>query len=248
MSLLRQSLRCMGMAVVVRRQCHQASSSLLSLGHRSLRQGAVTPSSVSTMSTMAPSSQVSSSSTNTNPPELLTLYQYAICPYCNIAKALLNYTKTKFTIQEVNPLTKKELKHLPDPTYRKVPILLVQSTTNHTTDNNSNLQEEKAKPQQQQINGSESIVDHILSTITTTTTMSDTLDTTSASSQQWTQFARDELAPLLYPNLCNTLANSYAAFGYVHGIHSPFTMTQRYAIQMIGSVAMYLAASKVKSK
>ena len=40
----------------------------------------------------------------------------------------MNYTNTKFTIKEVNPLTKMELNNLPDPTYRKVPILLVKQS------------------------------------------------------------------------------------------------------------------------
>ncbi len=167
-------------------------------------------------------STVSTSNVEKKFDSCLTLYQYAICPYCNIAKAILNYTKTPFQLKEVNPLTKKELKSLPDTEYRKVPILLV-----------------KTESDIQQINGSESIVNHFLST--------SEIDTTSISSQKWTAFARDDLAPLLYPNLCNTLGNSYAAFGYVHSVNSPFTLVERYSIQIFGSVAMYLAASKIKS-
>jgi glutaredoxin len=66
----------------------------------------------------------------------LTLYLYTICPYCNIAKAVLNCTNTKFTIQEVNPLTKEELKNLPDPTYGKVPILLAQQSNGKNGEQN----------------------------------------------------------------------------------------------------------------
>ena len=77
-----------------------------------------------------------STSASTPPHPALTLYLYTICPYCNIAKAVLNCTNTKFTIQEVNPLTKEELKNLPDPTYGKVPILLAQQSTGKNGEQN----------------------------------------------------------------------------------------------------------------
>jgi microsomal prostaglandin-E synthase 2 len=60
-------------------------------------------------------------------------------------------------------------------------------------------------------------------------------------------FAKQDLTPLLYPNMYNTLGNSYRAFGYVHGVDS-FSTTQKMLIQTIGSFAMYMAASKIKSK
>jgi len=40
----------------------------------------------------------------------VTLYQYAICPFCNKAKALLSYAGIDYEAVEVNPLTKAELK------------------------------------------------------------------------------------------------------------------------------------------
>jgi microsomal prostaglandin-E synthase 2 len=152
---------------------------------------------------------------------ITTLYQYAICPYCNISKALLHYTGTPYNAVEVNPLTKAELKSLPDQDYKKVPIMLQSDRTT-------------------QINGSKEIASLILAT-------NPTIDSSSESALQWTAFARDDLAPLLYPNLCNSLSSSYHAFGYVHSTPS-FSISQRYSIQFLGSIAMYLAASKIKQK
>lgn len=159
------------------------------------------------------------SSSSSDPPA--TLYQYAICPYCNISKALLHYTQTPYEAVEVNPLNKAELKSLPDATYKKVPILF------------------RGK-EQHQINGSEEIVESIL-------LEHPSIDSSSDSAIKWTAFARDDLAPLLYPNLCNSLGNAYQAFGYVHSTPS-FSMAQRYSIQFLGSIAMYFAASKIKKK
>ncbi len=40
----------------------------------------------------------------------VTLYQYDPCPYCNKARAYLDYCKVPYTLVEVNPLTKAEIK------------------------------------------------------------------------------------------------------------------------------------------
>ena len=67
----------------------------------------------------------------------------------------------------------------------------------------------------------------------------------SPSAIQWTEFAKDELGALLYPNICRTLSDSYQAFGYVDNIPT-FSAFNRMAIRGLGSLAMYLAASKIK--
>lgn len=40
----------------------------------------------------------------------IQLYQYAICPFCNRVKALLDYSGLPYKTVEVNPLTKAEIK------------------------------------------------------------------------------------------------------------------------------------------
>ena len=57
----------------------------------------------------APSTATQASSDDQQPPSV-TLYQYAICPFCSINKALLSYNNTPYEKVEVNPLTKAELK------------------------------------------------------------------------------------------------------------------------------------------
>jgi hypothetical protein len=69
---------------------------------------------------------------------------------------------------------------------------------------------------------------------------------TSPSSAQWVSFSDDELAPLLYPNMCRSIGDAYAAFGYVQNV-SEFTQSQKFAIRSVGSLAMFIAASRVKS-
>ena len=62
----------------------------------------------------------------------------------------------------------------------------------------------------------------------------------------WISFTNDKLAALLYPNICRTLADSYAASEYVNQVDS-FGWFQKQSIRAIGSLAMFMAASKVKS-
>mmetsp|Transcript_14576 Transcript_14576/g.21510 ORF Transcript_14576/g.21510 Transcript_14576/m.21510 type:complete len:316 (+) Transcript_14576:128-1075(+) len=172
---------------------------------------------------------------STSVPLSVTLYQYAICPFCNRAKVFLSYASQSYDIVEVNPLTKAELKPWSGD-YKKVPIAKINSA---------------------QINGSKEII-HALAnepsirsaidtrhTNSQMTTMDDFIHGTSA--KQWTEFADDDLAGLLYPNICRTLVDSYAAFGYVKDVPT-FSTLQKLSIQGIGSVAMYIAASKIKSK
>lgn len=69
----------------------------------------------------------------------------------------------------------------------------------------------------------------------------------STSSKKWVKFAQDDLASLLYPNICRTWGDSYQAFEYIQQVDT-FSTFQKMAIQNIGSLAMYFAASKIKCK
>lgn len=40
----------------------------------------------------------------------IKLYQYHICPFCNITKSAMSYANLDYKVVEVNPLTKAELK------------------------------------------------------------------------------------------------------------------------------------------
>ena len=169
----------------------------------------------------------------------IKLYQYHICPFCNITKSVLSYAKLDYEKVEVNPLTKQELKPWSGD-YKKVPIAIIG---------------------EEQVNGSEKIIEALLNTPYVQeyleTRWNNDDDTTakmtlqqfqhSENSLKWMRYAVDDLAGLLYPNICGTLSDSYDAFSYVKSVDS-FTGGQKLSIQFLGSLAMYFAASKVKSK
>jgi len=173
----------------------------------------------------------------------IKLYQYHICPFCNITKSVLSHSKLDYEKVEVNPLTKQELKQLSGD-YKKVPIAVID---------------------EEQVNGSENIIDALLNTqyvqqclqsrwndetnnqVATTAAMTIQQFQNSENSQKWMRYAVDDLAALLYPNICGSLGDSYDAFSYVKNVDS-FTAGQKLSIQLLGSLAMYFAASRVKSK
>ena len=161
------------------------------------------------------------------------LYQYKICPFSNIAKVLLSYQMIPFQSIEVNPLTKAELGF--SEKYRKVPIVTILDSASTTP----------AATAVQQLNGTEEILSH---NHLIANNKNDDNFASSDSSIRWQDFARTKLAPLLYPNICRTLGNSFQAFDYVHSDSNSFSAVQRYSIQYVGSVAMYFAASKIKQK
>ena len=159
----------------------------------------------------------------------VVLYQYKICPFCNIAKSVMSYTSVEYKAIEVNPLTKAELKDF-SKDYRKVPIATLDG---------------------EQLNGSDVIVEKLLEHPAVASNLKARLQKTSLEqfskaedSKKWLDFARDDLAALLYPNICRTWGDSYKAFAYVND--ASFSPFQKFAIQNVGSLAMYFAASKIK--
>lgn len=186
-----------------------------------------------------PAARTFSAASTGQAPEI-KLYQYHICPFCNITKSVLSYAKLDYEKVEVNPLTKQELKPWAGD-YKKVPIAVID---------------------EEQVNGSEQIIDALLSTPYVQQYLQNRWNDESSdkgdimtmqqfqnseNSQKWMRYAVDDLAALLYPNICGTLGDSYDAFSYVKSVES-FTAGQKMSIQMLGSLAMYFAASRVKSK
>ncbi len=55
--------------------------------------------------------------------DTLTLYQFALCPFCHKVRAGLELKGLAYEVVEVNPMTKKELPALPAGAPNKVPVL-----------------------------------------------------------------------------------------------------------------------------
>uniref|UniRef100_A0A7S1CY25 GST N-terminal domain-containing protein n=1 Tax=Cyclophora tenuis TaxID=216820 RepID=A0A7S1CY25_CYCTE len=164
-------------------------------------------------------------------PPSVTLYQYAICPFCNKVKALLNHVGLHHEIVEVNPLTKSEL---PKGDYRKVPIALVDEQAVLGSDAIISALLEHRHVQEQLLN----------------TRWKDADNMTLEAFQQdtkWLDFATNQLATLMYPNICRSVSDAYRSFDYVSDVPT-WSAFQKFSIRGVGSIAMYMAASRVKKK
>lgn len=163
------------------------------------------------------------SKTSTEPLNI-TLYQYATCPFCNRVKSYLDYVQLDYSVVEVNPMNKKELKPL---NQTQVPVAVV----NHTTIANSTTIIEQIHAM---------LDPKTLALLVNDEFMSDT-------SQKWSKWSEDHLAVVLYPNITRTLADSWAAFGYVSEAKEWSTI-EKVMNRTIGPVAMYLVRNKIKQK
>ena len=81
------------------------------------------------LSTAAAAAATGSSPSTSGP---IRIYQYAICPFCNKIKSLLDLYQVPYEAVDVNPLTKKEIKFSPD--YRKVPIVVLGQAEEQVND------------------------------------------------------------------------------------------------------------------
>ena len=135
--------------------------------------------------------------------------------------------------------------------YRKVPIAVIDG---------------------QQINGSDEIVSTLLNkdfvkdalekkwNQTPDMTLSIFINGTSSTSvsslssdkpttvQYWTTEFANDLAAILYPNIAATWSDSYQMFRYVDEKPNSFSYLDKFLIRNVGSLAMTMAASKIKSR
>ena len=161
------------------------------------------------------------------------LYQYAICPFCNRVKAVLDFATIPYETTEVNPLTKSEIKPWKKQ-HNKVPIAVIDGNP---------------------VFESDVIIGTLLGLSPVEKALEDRLGDhmtveifrNGPSAKQWTDFATNKLAVLLYPNICRSWGESYRAFEYVNRTPT-FGFFQRILIQNVGSLAMYMAASKIKKR
>ena len=148
----------------------------------------------------------------------VTLYQFQTCPFCNRVKAYLDYNKLKYSVVEVNPLTKKEVKFSGS---KSVPIATVGDKI---------------------IRDSANIIDHLRMS-----NPNDTLSFSPEDDEKWMTWSEKKLSVLLYPNITRTFGESWQAFAYVGGVQS-WSWIQRLSNRVLGPVAMFLVNGKIKKK
>eukprot|EP00177_Eucheuma_denticulatum_P007434 GFKZ01013531.1.p1 GENE.GFKZ01013531.1~~GFKZ01013531.1.p1 ORF type:complete len:319 (+),score=48.14 GFKZ01013531.1:239-1195(+) len=149
----------------------------------------------------------------------IVLYQYEVCPFCNKVRAYLDYHGIAYSVIEVDPLRKTELKNLPDTQYRKVPIALING---------------------EQVNGSAAVIDAVCAATGTSKRPSD-------KERDWLKWLDDTLIHFIAPNIYRTPSESLQTFQYITD-NAKFSAWQRGTIRYSGAAAMYMVGRKLKKK
>eukprot|EP00752_Nemacystus_decipiens_P001555 g1522.t1 len=194
--------------------------------HRQLAAGAIPGCSAASASTAAAPAPAAEGGGRNLEGEDITVYQYKICPFCNKLKVVMDFLGIPYSVTEVNPLTKKEIKFSED--YRKVPIVRMGGEL---------------------FKDSPVIIDELIARLRETKVMSDEEHAVFCSSdaKKWAEWADKQLAVLLFPNLTRNFSESYQAFSYVNDVET-FSMMDKVSNQLIGSTAMWAAQGKIKKK
>lgn len=151
----------------------------------------------------------------------ITLYQYKICPFCNRAKAYMDYNRIPYKSVEVNPLTKQEIsfsQHKP----KKVPIAIMKDEI---------------------VPNSNSIVYRLQEDMKDLTDIAPMPEDT----VKWMDWSEQKLAVLLYPNITKTFNESWEAFAYTADVES-WSALSRWSNRLLGPLAMSFANGKIKAK
>jgi len=161
----------------------------------------------------------------------IRIYQYAICPFCNKIKSLLDLYEVPYETVDVNPLTKKEIKFSPD--YRKVPISVLSTPEGG----------------EEQVNDSPIIAATLLDRLEASGAIptAEAAHFRSPAALEWAAWSDKELAVLLFPNITRSFSESYQAFGYVQDVPH-FSLLDKASNQLIGAFAMWMAQGKIKKK
>lgn len=155
----------------------------------------------------------------------LVLYQYQTCPFCNKVRAYLDSINIPYTVVEVNPLTKAQLKFSQE--YKKVPVLTIDSI---------------------QLNDSTQIITTINNYIQQLKQQSNNNINSNSSESEWRDWVDNSLLPLTAPNLYRNWSESLESFSYINE-QSEFPKSTQLANKYIGAAVMYLLSKyKLKKK
>jgi microsomal prostaglandin-E synthase 2 len=181
----------------------------------------------SSSSSSTPTPTPTTTTTTTTPNNVVelpsvTIYQYAICPFCCKVKAVLDYLQVPYTTVEVDPMSKAQIKFSKDG-YRKVPISVVDGT---------------------QVNDSKAIVDDVLTRIEAAAATRPelaarlaALNAHSSDAEKWHEWVNTKLATLLFPNICRNAGEAMEAFGYVNDVKE-WPWHRRAVLHVAGGLAM----------
>lgn len=193
----------------------------------------------------------------------LTLYQYKTCPFCSKVRAFLDYHGLPYEIVEVNPVMRQEIKWS---TYRKVPILMVDSDLQlndssviisclktYLINNEKSVSDVlRCYPELKSKNDSGKEVTEYSNKYWLMLSEDETMAVYPAKGMQkeemkWRQWADDWLVHLISPNVYRTTTEALASFDYIvrEGKFGPY---EGFFAKYVGAAAMFLISKRLKNR
>ncbi|XP_015186557.1 PREDICTED: prostaglandin E synthase 2 isoform X2 [Polistes dominula] len=197
----------------------------------------------------------------------LTLFQYQTCPFCCKVRTFLDYYGISYDVVEVDPVLRKEISWS---SYRKVPILLVQTKDGYQPLNDSSMiisllssymrdqsqnvselvefypnigmHDDKGKFKYEIMNKYFLMYNQMPKNVTLNTIVEE---------RKWRQWADDVLVHTLSPNVYRTLNESYETFEWFSEVgqwKEYFPTWERILIVNVGACAMWLIGKRLKKR
>mmetsp|Transcript_14295 Transcript_14295/g.21606 ORF Transcript_14295/g.21606 Transcript_14295/m.21606 type:complete len:345 (-) Transcript_14295:34-1068(-) len=152
----------------------------------------------------------------------ITIYQYQVCPFCCKVRAFLDYHNIPYTIVEVNPMTKAEIKSLDTP-YKKVPVVICNGV---------------------QLNDSSVIVTTLAQVLAK---INGTDYPFEKSEESWRRYVDEVFVRRIPPNIYRSFSEAMKSFEYISE-KNEFSLGQKYFSIYGGSLVMWGVSKKLKQK
>lgn len=189
---------------------------------------------IGAIGTMAATSTAAVSYADSEKVEDVTLYQYAVCPFCNKVRAALDYYNVPYKIVEVNPLTKTEIKWS---TYKKVPIV---SLSGDSYTNSSDIMIQIKKQYDGDVSSKKGYFFGSMGKAAR--------EAAEKEEAKWLKWVDDKLVHYLPPNIYRNRKEAMQAFEYITK-EGNFGFWESEAARYFGAGAMYfLTHYKLKKK
>lgn len=194
----------------------------------------------------------------------IKLYQYQTCPFCSKARSFFLANNIPFEVEEVHPITKKEIKFS---NYKKVPIVVVETEDDTFQVNDSSviisafstyILDNKDRTFKQILSeytpeqpaGTE---EQVVSTNRHELSLEDGQFTSDdvkhlKKETEWRAWADDRLVHIISPNVYRTLSESYQSFQHHTRYGNYKNSFERYLALYGGTVAMWLVSKMLKKK
>ena len=183
----------------------------------------------------------------TTHPSHVTLNHYEVCPFCCKVKAALDFYKVPYSVVEVSPLTKRQLKEVPGGPHKKVPVL-VWDDGSVIADSSAIISRLAAGAKAEGSKAGGWLSRKGSSSTATTTTPEAAIVSPGAAELAWRRWVDGRLVRVLTLNIYRTPGEAWQAFSYITTAGNFGGALETGAARVVGSGMMWAIAGRLAKK